>query len=60
MCVCMYVHMSVHAMTWMWSSEDSFWELVLTFHHVGLGDQTQAVRLGGKCLYPLTHLEGPQ
>lgn len=28
--------------------------LVLAFHHVGPGDQTQVARFGGKCLYPLS------
>lgn len=30
------------------------------FYHVSLGDQTQVIRLGCKCLYPLSHLTGPE
>jgi hypothetical protein len=26
---------------------------------VGLRDQIQVVRFGGKCLYPLSHVTGP-
>lgn len=33
--------------------------LVLSFHHVGSGDQTQAMRLGDKCLDPLSQFAGP-
>lgn len=40
-------------------SEDNFWGSVLSFQHVGLGDQTQVVRCGGKYLYPLSHLKWP-
>lgn len=29
---------------------------VLSFHHVGSEDQTQVIRLGGKCLDALSHL----
>lgn len=36
-------------------SWDSLWKLVLFFHHVGCGHQTQAVRLGGKHLSPMSH-----
>lgn len=42
----------------MCKSEDNFPELFLCFHHVGSGVQTQVVRLGSKCLYPLGHLSG--
>lgn len=35
------------------------WKLILTFHHVDPGDQTQVVRLSSKCLYLLSHLTGP-
>lgn len=45
----MYVceHTTVH----MWPLEGNFREFVLPFYHVGLG-------LGGKCLYPVSHLPG--
>lgn len=41
-------------------SEDSFDELVLSFYSLGLWDGTQAVRLGGRCRYLLSHLGGPE
>lgn len=40
----------------MWGSKDSLWESVLSFHYVGLGDPTLVAKLGGKYLYPLSHL----
>lgn len=36
-------------------SQDNLWELVLSYH-VGLRNWIQVVRLGGKCLSPLSHL----
>lgn len=42
----------------MWRSEDNSQDSFLYFHHVGPGDQTQALSLGGRCLYPLRHLAG--
>lgn len=41
-----------------WRSENSLKELVLSLYHVDLGAQTQAFRLGRKCLYLLNHLAG--
>lgn len=41
------------------SSEDSLQKLILYFHHVCHGAQTQIVRLDGKRLYLLQHLPGP-
>lgn len=35
-----------------WRSEDNLWKLVLSFHHVGPGDQTQLARLSHK--HPLS------
>lgn len=47
-------------MTCLWRTEDNFKELVLSSHHVGSRDQTQAVRLGSKHLYhPVTHALAP-
>ena len=43
-----------------WRSKDNQQESVLSFHHVGPGDQTQGIRLGGACLYPLSQLTGPK
>lgn len=34
-----------------WWSEDSFQESVLSFHHVGPGNRTSVVRLGGNRLH---------
>lgn len=39
----------------MWQSEDNLGELVITFH-MGPKDQTLVLRLGGRDLYPLSHL----
>lgn len=50
----MYAHVCATAQ--LVKSEESSQDSVLSFHHVGLGDQTQVVRFGGKCLYPLEHL----
>lgn len=52
---CIYVHvvcMCVYVCVHMWRSEDNPQELVPSFHHVCSRDQTPAIRLGGKCLYP--------
>jgi hypothetical protein len=45
-CLCTTVYM------WRW--EDNLQKSVLSPHHVGSGGQTQVVRPGGKCLYPLS------
>jgi hypothetical protein len=42
-----------------WKSEYNLLELVLSFHCVGPGAQTKFSRIGGKCLYPLSHLAIP-
>jgi hypothetical protein len=39
-----------------WQSENNFVKLVLSFHHIGPGDQSQIIRLGGKHFYPLSYL----
>lgn len=33
-------------------------EFIRSFHHVGSGSRTQAVRLGGSHLYPPSHIVG--
>lgn len=40
------VHVCGHACvkSRMWRSEDNLWELILSFHQMGSGDQTQVVR----------------
>lgn len=43
-------------MVYIWKSEDNCKESVLSFHHVGLRDQTEVIRLGGKHLYPLSKI----
>lgn len=40
-------------------SNDNLEELLLSCHHVGTGNPTQAIRLGGRCLYLLKHLTDP-
>lgn len=36
-------------------SEDNLKESVLFFYHVGSENQTEVVRIGGSCLYPLSY-----
>lgn len=38
-----------------WRSEDNHQESVLSFHHLGSGDETRVDRLGGRNFYPLSH-----
>lgn len=40
----------------MWRADNSLWELVLLFQHVGPGDQTQVIRVGIMSLYLQSHL----
>lgn len=49
--VCVYV-LLFSIIVQMWRSENSLQELVLCFHHVGPGDETQVIVLGGKHLLP--------
>lgn len=49
-CVCIYTILHV------WSSK--IISLSISFYHVGLVDQTQAIKLAGTILYPLSHLAG--
>lgn len=37
----------------LWGSDGNCWEMARSFHPLGVGDQTQAFRLGSK-LYPLS------
>lgn len=37
----------------------SLWEMVLSSYQVGSRDRTQILKLGGKLLHPLSHLDGP-
>lgn len=41
------------------TQEDNLWEWVLSFHHVGPGDQTSDFRLGCKHLPLLSHVGAP-
>lgn len=49
-----------YALTQVWKSEESFQGLIFSFCHMDSEDQTQAVRLSSKHLYPLSHLTSPQ
>lgn len=40
-------------------SDVNLWQLVPFFHHVGPGDHTQILRLGGRCPALLNHLASP-
>lgn len=52
LCVSLSMHArEVCTMECMWGSENGLRELVVSYHYVGRGDQTQVVRLGGKCPY---------
>lgn len=43
LCMCVYVWGHVHDTAYVRSSEDNFQELVLSLHHMGLKNQTQAL-----------------
>jgi hypothetical protein len=58
-CLCLCVFM-LCAMLYMWRSEGNIQKLVLSFHHVGSGDQIQFIRIGGKHCYSQCHLASPQ
>lgn len=49
----------MHVLEAYWKSEDSLWDSVLYFYHVGTGDQTQAIRLGSKVPLPTEPYAGP-
>lgn len=52
-CVCVYAVCMccvVCSIEHLWKSEDKLSHSVLSFHHVGTGDQTQVSRLGSKHL----------
>lgn len=51
--ICLFMFEGMCAMAWLWRSEDSFSELILSFLHVGPGIQTKVF-----CFHPpdcLTH-----
>lgn len=54
MCVCVCLYFQAHPTLHVGSTT-----LGSQFSPVGLRDQTQVVRLGGKLLYLLSHLAGP-
>lgn len=39
--MCAHMHTFMHVTVRVWRSEDNLQELVLSFHYVGSGDQTQ-------------------
>lgn len=43
----------------MWDSEDSFQELVLSFHKVNPRNWRCVIRFGGMCFYTVSHLARP-
>lgn len=58
-CVCVRAHAGVHACVYvsaMWSPKDNLEEMVLSFHREGPKLKLHVVRLGSRCLYPLSHL----
>lgn len=50
--ICVCTHMWVHTWHTLRRWEDTLWVSFLSFQHVGLNDQTQVLRLGGRYLYP--------
>lgn len=38
-----------------WMSENNLLNLILSHHMGGLGDETQIIHVGGRCLYPWSH-----
>lgn len=53
------VHIHMHAILALWRSEDILFELVLSFHPVTPGKQTQVITLSDLCPYLLPQLCGP-
>lgn len=45
----------MHGQACTWRSKAA-WESVVSFLHMGSGEQTQLLTLGGKCLYTQNHL----
>lgn len=52
-----YLFVGMHAAEHAWQSEDNW---VGQFSHVGIGDETQVIKLGRECLYTLSYLTGTQ
>lgn len=57
-CICVWEG-CVHSMLYMWKKKDNLGESDLSFYHVCPRDQTQVVRLHGRCLFQLSHLTNP-
>lgn len=57
---CVYIHWQMYGTACVWRSKDNFEESVPFFYCVVSGDQTQTIKLKGKCLYPLSYLTGPK
>lgn len=55
-CVRARVRVWPHETPNVWSTKDNLLQLVLSFLHVGSGDDTQVIRLGFMQLYKLSHL----
>lgn len=47
---------ALYTMACMQRAEDKLQEYMLSFHHVGSGHSTQAIRLGSEYAYLLSHL----
>lgn len=52
------VHFLMFYYMWLfvWITENNLGKLILLFHHMGLSDQTSIIRLGVKCLYPVSYV----
>lgn len=51
LCVCIYVCAFTVCCAVLWRSKDNLQESFLSFHHMGPGDPTQVMKIGGKYLY---------
>lgn len=54
-CIYMLANTTVYA----WMSEDNLQKLFLSFHYVGSGDWAQVIKVGSKCLYPISLAPDP-
>lgn len=59
LCVSMYVCWHTHATEYLWRPDKNLLESFLSSYQVGPEDWIQVVKLGGRCLYPRSHLAFP-
>jgi len=54
-CVHVCMHACMHVTACIWTTGENFWEVVISFHHLDLGDLNSGVGLGYWCLYLLSY-----